>query len=618
VTLEFSEPLDPSLSKARLVDEVLTPIVEGPGQVDPDDRRILRLELPALGPGAYSVLWQARSAVDGHITTGSVSFTVGRAASVSLLGTAEAVDPATAMPSPIEILLRWLTFAAASLTAGPLIFGLLVWRPAFRSEAISDAQADKDAGVVLSRLVVLAVSAFAALTVASVLFQAWQASRSALPTPFSTALLSLLSPGSGWVIWVRLAFLVALDSVVGRLPPPGSGRASLWMAASGLGILAGLTLSLLSHGAARANVLAVAADGLHVAGMAAWIGGLPPLYLLIRRKELPAAVLVPRFSRMAVGAVVVLAVSGTFAAVVEVGSLQALISTTYGRSLLLKVLGFLVLVGFGAVNLLWLTPRLSRSGGSATARLRSNIAGEMVTAAVVLALAGLLTASMPAREAVEARDRMGFVGEFVQDGLWIRLWVAPAQVGVNDFAVDVIGGYDPSNMPRVLLRLATNAARLGVTEVEANRISDTRYLARGSYLTVAGTWEIDVIVRRSGHDDVRRVFPLVVAPNPLAAALENPVPATADSLQQGADLYQIHCLPCHGIDGRGDGPAGLRMNPPPADLTVHTVPGVHPDGQLFEWITNGYPGSVMPAFDEILTEAERWHLVNFIRTLGTP
>jgi hypothetical protein len=52
--------------------------------------------------------------VDGHITTGSVAFTVGRAASVSLLGTAEAVDPATAMPSPIEILLRWLTFVAAS------------------------------------------------------------------------------------------------------------------------------------------------------------------------------------------------------------------------------------------------------------------------------------------------------------------------------------------------------------------------------------------------------------------------------------------------------------------------------------------------------------------------
>jgi mono/diheme cytochrome c family protein len=43
---------------------------------------------------------------------------------------------------------------------------------------------------------------------------------------------------------------------------------------------------------------------------------------------------------------------------------------------------------------------------------------------------------------------------------------------------------------------------------------------------------------------------------------------------------------------------------------------VHPDGQLFEWITNGYPGSVMPAYGELLTEEQRWDLVNYIRTFG--
>jgi mono/diheme cytochrome c family protein len=45
------------------------------------------------------------------------------------------------------------------------------------------------------------------------------------------------------------------------------------------------------------------------------------------------------------------------------------------------------------------------------------------------------------------------------------------------------------------------------------------------------------------------------------------------------------------------------------------VPGVHSDAQLFEWITNGYPESPMPAFGQALAEAERWHLVNYIRTL---
>ena len=44
--------------------------------------------------------------------------------------------------------------------------------------------------------------------------------------------------------------------------------------------------------------------------------------------------------------------------------------------------------------------------------------------------------------------------------------------------------------------------------------------------------------------------------------------------------------------------------------------GVHADAQLFEWITNGFPGSRMPAFKTALSDTDRWHLVNFIRTLA--
>jgi mono/diheme cytochrome c family protein len=73
---------------------------------------------------------------------------------------------------------------------------------------------------------------------------------------------------------------------------------------------------------------------------------------------------------------------------------------------------------------------------------------------------------------------------------------------------------------------------------------------------------------------------------------------------------------CHGLTGLGDGPAGLTLNPRPADLRQHAIPGVHTDAQLFEWITNGFPGSQMPAFRNTLSDTDRWHLVNFIRTLA--
>jgi len=39
----------------------------------------------------------------------------------------------------------------------------------------------------------------------------------------------------------------------------------------------------------------------------------------------------------------------------------------------------------------------------------------------------------------------------------------------------------------------------------------------------------------------------------------------------GAELYRRYCAPCHGISGRGDGPAAEALCPKPADLTASTL-----------------------------------------------
>ena len=96
----------------------------------------------------------------------------------------------------------------------------------------------------------------------------------------------------------------------------------------------------------------------------------------------------------------------------------------------------------------------------------------------------------------------------------------------------------------------------------------------------------------------------------------NPIPPNGDSVTAGRTLFMTHCASCHGETGKGDGPIGLTLNPRPADLTLHAVPGVHTDAQLFEWISDGFPGSRMPAFRSILSDTDRWNLVNFIRTLA--
>ena len=96
----------------------------------------------------------------------------------------------------------------------------------------------------------------------------------------------------------------------------------------------------------------------------------------------------------------------------------------------------------------------------------------------------------------------------------------------------------------------------------------------------------------------------------------NPIPPNSELVAAGQTLFTSNCVPCHGESGKGDGPVGLTLNPRPADLRQHAIPGVHTDAQLFEWITNGFPGSRMPAFKSTLSDTDRWNLVNFIRTLA--
>jgi copper transport protein len=124
-------------------------------------------------------------------------------------------------------------------------------------------------------------------------------------------------------------------------------------------------------------------------------------------------------------------------------------------------------------------------------------------------------------------------------------------------------------------------------------------LALGIFLTVSGL--------TTGYQLSR------VAPTPLSPV--SLVPPTTDSRARGALVYQQSCLSCHGVAGRGDGPAGRDLRPPPADLAVHMIAG-HTDQELYAWVTDGLPGTQMPGFADRLTDVDRWNVVNYIRQLG--
>lgn len=99
----------------------------------------------------------------------------------------------------------------------------------------------------------------------------------------------------------------------------------------------------------------------------------------------------------------------------------------------------------------------------------------------------------------------------------------------------------------------------------------------------------------------------------VAALRKNPVPATPASIQKGGELFVIYCTPCHGAKGKGDGPVSTKFVPP-ADLSNADLQKGRTDGYWQSYLSVG--GAIMPSYGEALTAEERWHVVNYIRTLA--
>jgi putative copper resistance protein D len=189
-------------------------------------------------------------------------------------------------------------------------------------------------------------------------------------------------------IWIGLAAAVSWAFVPGRTRPTPAWLALVFSAA-----LVG-SLAWSGHGQyGRPIALHLACDAVHLIVAGCWPAGLVPLALVLFRSGQAPIHIVRRFSAMSLTSVALLTLSGTINSWYMLGSVQGL-WTTYGRVLMVKVAVFLAMVGFGAVNLLRLKPKLE-SDARAGVRLRWNAAVEGVLFAVVIAVVSVLGLLMP-------------------------------------------------------------------------------------------------------------------------------------------------------------------------------------------------------------------------------
>jgi mono/diheme cytochrome c family protein len=122
---------------------------------------------------------------------------------------------------------------------------------------------------------------------------------------------------------------------------------------------------------------------------------------------------------------------------------------------------------------------------------------------------------------------------------------------------------------------------------------------------------VSVGVQSAAGQDKKPLEPWVA---PMRASKKaNPEHADANSLSVGKRIFERECLACHGAKGLGDGPKAADLERRPGNLADPAL-WDESDGALFWKLTEGR--APMPATKTLLSDDERWHVINYVRTLA--
>lgn len=466
VILNFSEPINRDLSQASVS--------------APDGHRFARtavsshsmtVRVTSDAPGVYAVLWTTVSAVDGHVLTGSFRFGVGVSVSPAPADMSSAASSDLALPTA---LFRGLEDAALLTAAGLVLLTLL----AQRAPRLTWAKP----GHRLTAAMAVALVGAAATTTA----ETWQATHALTPDAFGSYF------GNGLPGMARALRLVAEAAALGL-----SLRGAWWVAPPLACALAGVAGA--GHAAATQPVaVAMTVDAIHLTFAGAWAGGI--LALITLRPpggwlQDGGRTLIVRFSRPAVAAFLVTAVTGVARGAEELARPVDLVAGGYGRVLTAKVLavGVMVVLSLLAWRRRVFAPRL-----------------EGAAALLVVGAAALLTAfPLPPARLQEANASRQAGAALPQEGdltvglnagdVVLGLTLRPAQPGPNQIWMTVLP-----------VEGTLAAGRLPVVLTVGGRGVTLRQCGPGCRTATAdlgGGEALDVKVGGSGGGTVRFIVP---------------------------------------------------------------------------------------------------------------
>jgi copper transport protein len=341
-------------------------------RADTTDAQTLIGDLPHLAPAEYQVDWRVVSA-DGHPVEGSYRFTVlapaGTPDTFPTLGPPAAHGPG--MAGHAHATGPTLAAGVSAILRGLALF-MLVALAGWLLQVVALGGAPPRGSIRTALVLAALTTAFLAAHFAAWLWHVTPGGRA----PDLGAALGT-GPGRVEAIRVGLAFLALWAVGLARRP---------WIALT-LAVAAVLVSGATGHSAGISPRWSIPLKSLHLIALAVWIGGVA--WLAVAALDPPAfGVSAGRVSGMALGAVIVVGLTGVVQSALFLPSVSALFGSAYGRLVLAKVAGLAGLVAFGAWNRRRLLPRVNDASGPAA--LRASTRRELALMLAVSLVAGVL------------------------------------------------------------------------------------------------------------------------------------------------------------------------------------------------------------------------------------
>jgi copper transport protein len=523
VTLRFTEPPDVRLSSVRVLDVSGAGHTTGPAVTGSGGPTTLTVPVGPLPDGVYTVAWRTVSSADGHATAGSFAFSVGTSAvPPGATGAAEADAAGSSTVSPASVLVRTIVYLALVVLLGSLLTGEMVLGE--RARRVRGVRAAAWAASVIGVAALVATQALDA------------------GVAIGDALASSLGvEAAGRLVPLLLAGLALLAGA--RSP---RHRRTAHLAAAALVAISILADAAASHAAAAvAPPLNIGLQWLHAVGVSVWLGGLAGLLLELRDPDLVGrGRLVSSFSRWATAGVLVVAVTGVVRAAFELHGPGELVTTDYGRLLLVKAALFAGLAALGAVNHFRNVP----GGEARLAAVRRLGALELLLGATAVSVASLLVTTPPPADLATGAGAVApgpsatpappigatFRGADFGTTVKVALTVTPTAPGPAVYAAQVVD-YDTGAVVAatgVKLRFALpSRPDVGASTLALQPSASGGWEASGSNLSLAGMWTVTAVV---AEPTTTVEVPLVVTAAPSTG------PPDVNRLAGQPTLYTVH------------------------------------------------------------------------------